>query len=144
MVAAQRALRSRRERHVGCYWQRSMERVAACLLALLLAAPVAAESPLERPAARVKRCMFRFASPTAPPRVQDLLELARAHDRMRLFRDFSVDRGGLLEGAVLFGLTTVLAAHLPQPARIVFEAPVHAGPSLMGDGGVGAAVGGRF
>jgi hypothetical protein len=141
------------------------------VLALMTTSLVHAESFFAGHSRRVRRSMFFFregptvlvepavrsereklvAAPVSPTSfvgktadVDDLLGLVRQRDRLRLFRDERVSVAGLAAGASLFGATTVLAAHLPAPMRVIFDAPVHAGPSIFYDGGVGAAVGGAF
>jgi hypothetical protein len=152
---------------------KTMTAAVASLLALTMISPaVDADSFIAWHSRRVRRSMFFFrevppeltelASPSraqkltaAPPDalsfvatpsvVADLLALARERDRLHLFRPQErLSPSSLAVGASLFGVTTVLAAHLPPPTRVIFDAPVHLGPSIFNDGGVGVGVGGIF
>ncbi|MCA1664677.1 MAG: hypothetical protein LC659_10475 [Myxococcales bacterium] len=78
----------------------------------------------------------------APPRTDDALELARRRDRLLLFRPERRTSEGAALGVGLFGATTMMAAHLPPPLRVIFDRETHLGPAIFDDGGMGAGVAG--
>lgn len=80
--------------------------------------------------------------PTAA-RAADELELRREQDRLLLFREPQSRAGAIGIGLAMFGVTTVLAAHLPRPFRVLFDRPVHLGPAIFAGGGMGAGIAGR-
>ena len=73
-----------------------------------------------------------------------LLEIYRDRDRLLLFRERS--RGneasslGMWVG--MFTAATLLAAHAPEPFRVLFDGPVHFGPAIFQTGGLGVGIGG--
>ena len=77
----------------------------------------------------------------SPPRSDDLVDLARRRDRLLLFRP---ERHGGGDGAALglgmFTAMTMMAAHMPEPLRLLFDRRVHLGPAIFDDGGMGAGL----
>ncbi len=76
-------------------------------------------------------------------RAADELELRREQDRLLLFRGPQPRAGAIGIGLAMFGATTVLAAHLPRPLRVIFDGPVHLGPAIFPGGGMGAGIAAR-
>jgi hypothetical protein len=92
---------------------------------------------------RVMYAFLRFTTQPAPELAQNRLEVLRDRDRLQLYGAVADDsRAGY--GVALFGAFTVLAAHAPGPVRALFDGPVHFGPALFDNGGMGAGIGGRF
>jgi hypothetical protein len=117
------------------------------LLLVLLATSAHAEPVLRKRAptyfdvhnAMVQRAFLRFSTVQAPQ--IDRLSVLRERDRLLLFGVHDTQAG---YGAALFGAVTVFAAHAPGPLRVLFDEPVHLGPAVFDQGGMGAGIGGRF
>jgi hypothetical protein len=80
---------------------------------------------------------FHFVSAS---RAADPLEVSRQRDRLLLFRPESSRGAGTALGLGLFSTMIVMSAHLPDPLRVLFDGPVHVGPAIFDDGGMGAGV----
>ncbi len=78
-----------------------------------------------------------IAAPTIDP-----LDHLRLRDRLLLFRPPQDEGRNVAFGIAMFGASTIMAAHLPEPLRLIFQSRVHFGPAILGDGGMGAGVGG--
>jgi hypothetical protein len=87
----------------------------------------------------VQRAFLKFSTVQAPQ--VDRLQTLRERDRLLIF---GVNDTQVGYGVVLFGAVTVLAAHAPAPLRALFDGPVHLGPAVFDQGGIGAGIGGRF
>src|SRR5689334_3886016 len=83
-----------------------------------------APSYLQSHNALVQRALLRFRTAHEFEPQQNRVELAREHDRLQRF-GVSEDQVYSAYGAVLFGATTILAAHAPAFARGLFDGPVH-------------------
>jgi hypothetical protein len=59
-----------------------------------------------------------------------------------LFRDTNRQTSSTALGLGLFAVTTVMSAHLPDPLRVMFDGPMHLGPAIFDDGGMGAGIAG--
>jgi hypothetical protein len=93
--------------------------------------------------AQVQRAFLRFRTAQEFELQQNRVELAREHDRLQLF---GVSKNDVYSayGAAMFAATTLFAAHAPAFARVLFDGPVHLGPAVFDNGGMGAGIGGRF
>jgi len=117
------------------------------LLLLLFATSAHAQPTLRKRAptyfdvhnAMVQHAFLKFSTVKAPQ--IDRLETLRERDRLLLFGAHDTQAG---YGAALFGAFTVFAAHAPGPLRPLFDGPVHLGPAVFDQGGMGACIGGRF
>lgn len=86
---------------------------------------------------------FSFVSAHTVEERQNLVQVARDRDALLLPGGASSFEAGAL-GAMVMGAAVVLAAHMPDRARVIVDGPVHVGPALFAGGGMGAGVGGRF
>jgi hypothetical protein len=89
------------------------------------------------------RAFLRFAPARGVEEQQNRLEALRDRDRLQLY-GLVADSARTGYGVALFGAVTVLTAHAPPAMRALFGGPVHLGPALFENGGLGAGVGGRF
>lgn len=92
--------------------------------------------------AMVMHAFLRFATLQAPEQQQDRLVVLRERDRLQLFGVVTPSDAQAGWGVALFGTMTILAAH--SPVRALFDGPVHLGPAVFENGGLGAGIGGRF
>jgi hypothetical protein len=75
---------------------------------------------------------------------QDRLGQARERDQLQLVPGGVPSMRAGAMGVALLGAAVVLAAHVPDRLRVIVNGPVHVGPAMFEEGGMGAGVGGRF
>jgi hypothetical protein len=93
--------------------------------------------------ALVQHAFLRFRSAEAFEQQQNRLELLRERDRLQLFGVVQ-NEGNAGYGVAMFAAVTILAAHAPSFLRPLFDGPVHLGPAVFDNGGMGAGIGGCF
>jgi hypothetical protein len=93
--------------------------------------------------ALVQHAFLRFLTMQKLEQQQNRLEVLRDRDRLQLF-GATQNESNAGYGVMMLAATTILAAHAPALLRPLFDGPVHLGPAVFDNGGMGAGIGGRF
>jgi hypothetical protein len=125
--------------------------LATVVLVLGFAGVASAEAPLqvhkksyvETKNGQVFASFLAFTTAYPVERQQNHLESARERDALMLPGGAPSMQSGAM-GAMMMGAAVVVAAHMPERARVVIDGAVHFGPAMFEGGGMGAGVGGRF
>jgi hypothetical protein len=112
-------------------------------MVMVLGLPNHHQTYLERKNEQVMRSFLVFKSERTVEQDQNRLHEARERDALMLPGGAPSMQSGAI-GAMMMGAAVVVAAHMPERARVVIDGVVHFGPAMFEGGGMGAGVGGRF
>jgi hypothetical protein len=100
-------------------------------------------SYVEQKSAQVFASFLSFNAQRSVEEDQNRLQSARERDTLLLTGGAPSMQSGAI-GAMMMGAAVVVAAHMPERARVFVDGAVHFGPALFEGGGMGAGIGGRF